>query len=121
MEKDDTKSIQKRVIFETFKNKEFTTAVAQAIGDNLVKAIRKIDDWNLEYEIINILKEAIFTDDFKEEIKNYAKSFIKDNEQEIKDLVKTNMSKVIAGGIVEASEKIGELLTKKITDIKSVY
>lgn len=117
----DTKSIQKQVIEESFKNPEFSKAVAQAIGDNLLGAIRKIDDWNLEYEIKDLLKEAIFSDEFKTELKAFATSYVTENKEEIKKLVKENIAKVVTGGIIASSEKIGELLIKKVMDVKSIY
>lgn len=117
----DTKSIQKQVIEESFKNPEFSKAVAQAIGDNLLGAIRKIDDWNLEYEIKDLLKEAIFSDEFKTELKVFATSYVTENKEEIKKLVKENIAKVVTGGIIASSEKIGELLIKKVMDVKSIY
>jgi len=116
-----TTTIQKKVINETFKNKDFQKAVAEAIGDNLVKAIREIDDWNLQYEIKNIMKEAIFTEEFKKEITEYAKSFISDNKDEIKELTKKSVSALLVNGITSFAEKTAELMTNKINDITKVY
>ena len=98
------------MIEETFKNKEFAKAVSEAISDNLLKAIRQIDDWNFSYELKNLMGEVIFSDEFKEEIKSYAEAYIKENKEDIKTLVKDQMSKTIISGVTEASEKIGELL-----------
>ena len=52
-------SIESKVIEETFKNKEFAEAVSQAIGDNILKAIRSIDDWNFSYELKNLMSELL--------------------------------------------------------------
>ena len=60
-------SIQSKVIEETFKNKEFATAVSQAISENLLKAIREIDDWDFSYELKSLMGEILFSEDFKAE------------------------------------------------------
>lgn len=114
-------SIQSKVIEETFKNKEFAQAVSEAIGDNLIKAIRGIDDWNFSYEIKNLMSEILFSEEFKTEIKSYAEAYIKDNKSEIKQLVKDKMSVTIINGVTEAADKIGSLLVDKIKDVSKIY
>jgi len=117
----ENETIQKKVIKETFKNVEFQKAVAEAIGDNLVKAIREIDDWNLQYEIKEIMKEAIFTETFKKELTEYASNFIKENKEEILELTKKSVSAVLVNGITAFAEKTAKLMTEKINDISKVY
>jgi hypothetical protein len=114
-------SIQSKVIEETFKNKEFAQAVSEAIGENLIKAIRSIDDWNFSYEIKNLMSEILFSEEFKEEIKSYAEAYIKDNKSEIKQLVKDKMAVTIINGVTEAADKIGSLLVDKIKDVSKIY
>ncbi len=113
--------IEQKIIRETFKNKEFADAVAQAIGQNIVEAKREIDDWNLSYEMKNLMSEALFTDEFRDEIKSYATAYIEENKDDIKLLVKDKVSSVITNGITEAAAKIGELLVGKIKDISKIY
>lgn len=115
------KSIKSKVIEETFKNKEFAQAVSEAIGSNLLKAIREIDDWNFSYELKTLMGDVLFSDEFKDEIKAYAESYIKENKDEIKKLVKDQMSATITNGVIEASEKIGGLLIDRIKEISKIY
>jgi len=114
-------TIQSKVIEETFKNKEFAEAVAAAIGDNLLKAIRGIDDWDFSYELKNLMSEILFSEEFKAEIKEYAGAYIKENKSEIKQLVKDKMAVTIINGVTEASDKIGSLLVDKIKDVSKIY
>jgi len=119
--KEKIESIQSKVIGETFKNKEFADAVSQAIGENLIKAIRTIDDWNFSYELKNLMGEVLFSEEFKEEIKSYAKAYIEENKEDIKQLVKDKMSVTIINGVTEAASKVGELLVNKIKDVSKIY
>ena len=113
--------IEQKIIRETFKNKEFADAVAQAIGQNIVNAIRTIDDWNFSYEIKNLMSEAIFSDGFKEELKEYAKAYMAENKDDIKLLVKDKVATVLVKGVEEGAAKIGELLVDKIKDVRKIY
>jgi len=113
--------IKKEAIKAAFNNPEFAKAVAEAVGDNIVQAIREIDSWDFKYEIANLLREAIFTEDFKEELKKEISKYVKENKTDIKELVIENTNKIVIKGVIDASEKIGELLTKKITEINSIY
>ena len=114
-------TIEAKVIEQTFKNKEFAQAVSQAIGDRLLDAIRKIDDWNFSYELKNLMGEVLFSETFKAEITSYAKSYIEENKEDIKQLVKERMSVTIINGVTEASAKIGELLVAKIKEVSKIY
>ena len=114
-------SIQSSIISETFKNKEFAEAVSEAIGDNLIKAIRSIDDWNFSYELKNLMSEILFSEEFKEEIKSYAQAYITENKEDIKLLVKDKMAVTIINGVTEAADKIGTLLVNKVKDVSKIY
>ena len=114
-------TIEAKVIEQTFKNKEFAEAVTQAIGDRLVDAIRTIDDWDFSYELKKLMGEVLFSEAFKEEIKLYAQSYIEENKEDIKQLVKERMSITIITGVTEASAKIGELLVNKSKDVSKIY
>jgi transcription termination factor NusB len=113
--------IESKVIEETFKNKQFADAVAEAIGDNLIKAIRTIDDWNFSYELKNLMGEILFSEEFKEEIKSYAQAYITENKDDIKQLVKDKMATTIINGVTEAADKVGSLLVDKIKDVSKIY
>lgn len=121
MEKEMKETIQKTVIKKAFEDNRFAGIVAEAVGDNIVKAIRDIDSWDFKYEIRNLLSEVIFNEDFKSEIKIEVSKMITENKEEIKKLVIENVNSIVVNGVIEASQKIGELLTSKITDIKSIY
>lgn len=117
---DDTK-VTKQVVKEVFKNKEFAKCVAEAVGENIIKAIRTIDNWQFEYEIKDVMRSSIFTDEFKEEIKAQTLKYVKDNKKDIHKLISTNINMILTKGIIEFSEKTAELLSKKVSEVKSIY